>query len=153
MSTSSFISRCNCQVISATAALLFYCVGAGLHAADWPKFLGPTSDSKSAEKGLIAPWPKNGPEIVWARKLTESYSIGSVAEGRYYQFDHNNGKTVLYCLEATTAIAGSEPDFTAAAGLLTLPVGAGDNSQWLTRRSSSTSRSCKLLPWAATIFE
>src|SRR5205807_1740283 len=26
---------------------------------DWPRFLGPRGDSTSAEKGIVAPWPKN----------------------------------------------------------------------------------------------
>jgi hypothetical protein len=28
-------------------------------------FLGPRQDSTSTEKGLIVPWPKEGPRIVW----------------------------------------------------------------------------------------
>ena len=73
-----------------------------LRAEDWAQFLGPTADSKSSETGLIAPWPERGPEIVWARRLSEGYSIGSVAQGKYFQFDFDNGKAVLDCLDAKT---------------------------------------------------
>lgn len=71
-------------------------------ADDWPQFLGPSGDGKSAETGLIVPWPPTGPEIVWARRLTESYSIGTVSAGRYFQFDYRNGNDELVCLDAKT---------------------------------------------------
>ena len=71
-------------------------------AEDWPQFLGPTADGKSSETGLISPWPAHGPEILWAKRLVESYSIGSVANGKYFQSDFVNGKAVLYCLDALT---------------------------------------------------
>ena len=69
---------------------------------DWNAFLGPTGDSKSKETGLIVPWPKTGPKVVWQKRLSESYGIGSVSNGRYYQFDFENGKAILTCLESET---------------------------------------------------
>ncbi len=68
---------------------------------DWPQFLGPTADSKSAEIG-IRPWPAEGPKQVWVRPLNESYSIGSVSRGRYYQFDHADNEARLLCLNSET---------------------------------------------------
>ena len=41
--------------------------------SDWPKFLGPTADSISPEKGLVTPWPKAGPRLVWEKKLDSGY--------------------------------------------------------------------------------
>ena len=38
---------------------------------DWPTFLGPDGDSKSAETGVIRPWPKNGPPIAWQKIVGE----------------------------------------------------------------------------------
>jgi len=69
---------------------------------DWPAFLGPTADGKSAETGLQVPWPEAGPRLVWQRELGESYGIGSVSRGRYLQFDHANGKATLACWHAET---------------------------------------------------
>jgi outer membrane protein assembly factor BamB len=69
---------------------------------DWPTFLGASGDGKSSETGLIVPWPLHGPRIVWTRKLTESYGIGSVSRGKYYQFDYAAGHAFLLCLNATT---------------------------------------------------
>src|SRR5258708_32441689 len=31
--------------------------------SDWPQFLGPTGDSVSTEKGIVTPWPKDGPPL------------------------------------------------------------------------------------------
>ncbi|MCA9217643.1 MAG: PQQ-like beta-propeller repeat protein [Planctomycetales bacterium] len=95
-------SVCLRRLLTCVVACCMYFVAAGLLAEDWPQFLGPTADSKSAEKGLIAPWPDTGPEIVWARPLIESYGIGSVSAGKYYQFDFNGRQAILHCLDATT---------------------------------------------------
>ena len=69
---------------------------------DWPTFLGPTGDSKSQEKGILVPWPKDGPKIVWKKPLNESYCIGSVSHGRYLQPDFKDGQAILYCWNAET---------------------------------------------------
>lgn len=74
---------------------------------DWPSFLGPTRDSKSSETGLITPWPADGLRIVWKKKLGTGYAIGSIAAGRYFQFDRHDsrpgrGMARLTCLNAET---------------------------------------------------
>ncbi|MHB8902849.1 MAG: outer membrane protein assembly factor BamB family protein, partial [Thermoguttaceae bacterium] len=70
--------------------------------SDWPCFLGPTHDGKSTETGILVPWPQSGPPIVWQRELGTGYGIGSVAEGRYYQFDRHDDEARLTCLDAAT---------------------------------------------------
>ena len=83
-------------------------IGTRKKGVDWPVFLGPTGDSKSPEKGLILPWPKTGPRIVWETELGISYGIGSVASGRFFQFDRfdkrqgDAGIARLRCLNAET---------------------------------------------------
>lgn len=77
-------------------------IAAAAFADDWPRFLGPTSNSQSAEKGKLIPWGENGPPVVWHCKLGTSYGIGSVAAGRYYQFDRYGDQTRLTCLDAKT---------------------------------------------------
>jgi outer membrane protein assembly factor BamB len=51
---------------------------------------------------LIRPWPPGGPRVVWTRRLVESYGIGSVSRGKYYQFDSDRGNAVLLCLDSRT---------------------------------------------------
>jgi outer membrane protein assembly factor BamB len=74
---------------------------------DWPRFLGPAGNSKSAESGLVVPWPNGGPRVVWAKEVGTGYGIGSIAAGRYYQFDRHDlrrgrGQARLTCLNAET---------------------------------------------------
>lgn len=84
---------------------------------DWPTFLGPTGDSKSPETGIVTKWPKAGPKIVWQRELGQAgpgekrvdprfsgigYGIGSVSQGRFYQFDRSGNKARCFCLNAET---------------------------------------------------
>lgn len=69
---------------------------------DWPDFLGPNRDSKSPETGIIAPWPKAGPKIVWQMELVTGYGIGSIAQGRLYHYERQGNKATLLCLKAET---------------------------------------------------
>jgi outer membrane protein assembly factor BamB len=82
---------------------------AGKRTADWPRFLGPTADGKSPETGIVAPWPANGPRVVWHRKVGTGYGIGCVSQGKYYHFDRvseagadGEGQLRLLCLDAAS---------------------------------------------------
>jgi outer membrane protein assembly factor BamB len=55
--------------------------------SDWPKFLGPLGTSVSTEKGIRVPWPKDGPPVVWQRKLGTGYGAPSIANGKLLIFD------------------------------------------------------------------
>jgi outer membrane protein assembly factor BamB len=69
---------------------------------DWPNFLGPYGNSKSAETGMLTPWPESGPPIVWQRRLGTSYGIGSISRGRLFQFDRYGQVARLSCLASET---------------------------------------------------
>lgn len=69
---------------------------------DWPIFLGPTRDNKSPEKGVLTDWSDGKLKIVWQRELGTSYGIGTISQGRYFQFDRFKDKARLYCLNAET---------------------------------------------------
>jgi outer membrane protein assembly factor BamB len=77
-------------------------VSQGLHGTDWPRFLGATGNGKSSETGILTRWGPNGPPVVWQHKLGKSYGIGSVAGGRFFQFDRYNDQARLTCLDART---------------------------------------------------
>ena len=47
-------------------------------------------------------WGPNGPPVVWHHKLGTSYGIGSVAQGRFFQFDRYEDQARLTCLDART---------------------------------------------------
>ena len=57
----------------------------GVQAADWPQWRGPQRNGISAETGLLAEWPKEGPRLVWQVKdIGSGYSTPSVVGDRLY---------------------------------------------------------------------
>jgi outer membrane protein assembly factor BamB len=69
---------------------------------DWPGFLGPTGDSISSERGIVAPWPREGPRIVWQQVAGVGYGMPSISHGRLFQFDRHRDKARLSCLKSET---------------------------------------------------
>jgi outer membrane protein assembly factor BamB len=54
-------------------------------AADWPQWRGPQRNGISAETGLLAEWPKEGPKVVWQVKdIGSGYSTPAVVGDRLY---------------------------------------------------------------------
>jgi outer membrane protein assembly factor BamB len=71
-------------------------------AGDWPQFLGPDRNGVSAETGLAASWPKEGPPVVWQREGGEGYS-GPVVAGDFLILFHRVGNDeVVEGLNAAT---------------------------------------------------
>jgi hypothetical protein len=71
-------------------------------ADDWPQFLGPERNGVSAETGLAASWPKDGPPVVWQRDVGEGFSGPVVAGGRLILFHRVGDEEVVECLDAAT---------------------------------------------------
>ncbi len=69
---------------------------------DWPRFLGAGIDSVSKETGINKDWRTKRPRVIWTRLLGDSYGIGVVSKGRFYQFDRFGDQARLYCLNAET---------------------------------------------------
>src|SRR5687768_17093723 len=69
---------------------------------DWPGFLGPDRNGKSAETGLITKWPVSGPPIVWQTAIGTSYAAPAIAGGRLYHFARFENAARLSCLDAKT---------------------------------------------------
>ncbi|REJ64497.1 MAG: hypothetical protein DWQ31_21455 [Planctomycetota bacterium] len=69
---------------------------------DWPRFLGPTGDSKSPERGILTEWPAQGPRLVWETRLGTSYAMPSIERGRLFMFDRHGDQARLTCLESET---------------------------------------------------
>ncbi len=70
--------------------------------SDWPRFLGPTGDSVSTEKGIVTPWPEAGPRIVWHREVGTGYGTATVSRGRLFLFDRLGDKAQLHCCKSET---------------------------------------------------
>jgi outer membrane protein assembly factor BamB len=68
---------------------------------DWPGFLGPNQDGKSAEVG-IRPWSLGGPRIAWTLEVGESYSSPTICRGRLLMFDRLSALARCRCLNSET---------------------------------------------------
>lgn len=69
---------------------------------DWPAFLGPTGDSKSAETGILTDWPEAGPKRVWTKRVGTGYGMPSISRGRLFQFSRYKGQNRLTCMKSET---------------------------------------------------
>ena len=71
---------------------------------DWPYFLGPEETGISAETGLIDEFPRQGPPLLWEKKIGTGYSAPSVLGNRlvihHRPDDDGPGKEVIECVEA-----------------------------------------------------
>ncbi|HEV3263813.1 MAG TPA: PQQ-binding-like beta-propeller repeat protein [Gemmataceae bacterium] len=70
--------------------------------ADWPQFLGPSRDGISTEKALLTSWPKEGPPVVWSKKVGAGFSGPVVAGDRLILFHRVDDREVVQCLHAGT---------------------------------------------------
>jgi outer membrane protein assembly factor BamB len=68
--------------------------------ADWPQFLGPNRSGTTTETNLAPVWPREGPPVVWQRKVGEGFSGPVVSGGRLILFHRLEGKEAVECLDA-----------------------------------------------------
>jgi outer membrane protein assembly factor BamB len=68
--------------------------------SDWPCFLGPTGDSVSSEKGIVAPWPEKGLRLVWDQQVGSGYAMPAISLGRLFLFDRHGNQERLRCLRS-----------------------------------------------------
>jgi outer membrane protein assembly factor BamB len=71
--------------------------------SDWPRFLGPTGDSISPEKGILMPWPAEGPPLVWEKRLGTGYGMPAISRGRLFLFDRVRNRARVQCWKSETA--------------------------------------------------
>ena len=67
---------------------------------DWPGFLGPNRDSRSPETGILTDWSGGKLKTVWEAEVGLGYVIGSVSEGRFFQFDAVDQTCRVICRDA-----------------------------------------------------
>ncbi|MBX9681883.1 MAG: PQQ-like beta-propeller repeat protein [Gemmataceae bacterium] len=84
------------------AALLFVADSIHAQGSDWPGFLGPLGASVSPEKGILSPWPKEGPKILWRQEVGIGYAMPSIVAGKLYHFERIGAKARLRCMNART---------------------------------------------------
>lgn len=88
------------MVIMALALMPVLPIGVPTSAEDWPQFLGPRRDNRSAETGLLREWPASGPPLLWrAQGLGHGYSTVAVAEGMIYTTGDMDEDLVITALD------------------------------------------------------
>src|SRR5258706_12095037 len=68
-------------------------------ASDWPQFLGPTRNGVYAGNDLAASWPKDGPPVIWQKKVGQGFSGPAVAAGKHVFFSRPAKKEKGECLD------------------------------------------------------
>src|SRR4051812_35734639 len=96
------ILRLRC--VATLLACAIFCITPAV-AADWPQFLGPTRNGVYPGADLATSWPKDGPPILWQRKVGAGFSGPAVASGRLILFDRVDDKEIVECLDAITGKA------------------------------------------------
>jgi len=113
-----FLRRCGQGRFFYAALLLLLSTGSGMAAAgeevslagavrmapgrDWPAFLGPTSDGKSTETGILTTWDESGPPLLWHAAVGEGYAAPSISDGRLFLFDRHDNFMRLTALDAAS---------------------------------------------------
>lgn len=74
---------------------------AGLHAEDWPQFLGPRRDG-SYKGPLAASWPNDGPKQTWQVNVGNGFAGPTVVGDKVFLFHRPGDEERLECLETGT---------------------------------------------------
>jgi outer membrane protein assembly factor BamB len=69
-------------------------------AADWPQWLGPGRDGRSAETGLLTEWPAAGPKVLWRVPGGVGMSGVAVAGGRAFTMAMRGDDELAVALDA-----------------------------------------------------
>ena len=81
------------------AVTLAATTSAGVLAADWPAFRGPTHDGNSAER---ITWPKDGPKEMWKINVGIGHSAVSVVGDRAYTMGNANDTDTVFSIDVAT---------------------------------------------------
>jgi len=69
-------------------------------ASDWPQFLGPTRNGIYSGTNLAESWPKEGPPLIWQKKVGQGFSGPIVANGKLILFHRLEDRETVECLDA-----------------------------------------------------
>jgi len=81
------------------AAVMVIITASSSLAADWPQWQGPNRDGKSADTGLLKPWPENGPPLAWRIDTLGGGDAGpAIAAGRIFIMSNRGDEEVVWAL-------------------------------------------------------
>lgn len=94
----------NSRFNSLVCALVLTLVGQQLPAGDWPQILGPNRDGLAAKDERLADsWPKEGPAVLWQRKVGGGFAGIAVAQETAVLFHRVDDDEVVEALDVTTS--------------------------------------------------
>ncbi len=79
--------------------------GSSLLAADWPQMLGPTRNGATTGEGLAATWPKEGPTVVWTKKVGAGFSAPVVADKKLIIFHRVGNEEIIEAVDAEKGVS------------------------------------------------
>jgi outer membrane protein assembly factor BamB len=83
-----------------------------IHAQDWPQFLGPHRNGATGGTNLASSWPKEGPPVLWQRKVGEGFSGQVVSGGKLILFHRLADNETVECLDAKSGRACWKAEYT-----------------------------------------
>ena len=70
--------------------------------SDWPEFLGPNRDGKSAVTDIQRDWTAGKLKVLWQIETGAGYGMGSLAAGKFYHFGKYEDEAELRCLDSNS---------------------------------------------------
>ena len=93
----------NSRINSLFCFIVLMLAGAQLPAGDWPQILGPNRDGLAAkDEHLADSWPKEGPAVLWQRKVGGGFAGIAVAQETAVLFHRVDDDEVVEALDVTT---------------------------------------------------
>ncbi|MBC8373591.1 MAG: PQQ-like beta-propeller repeat protein [Planctomycetes bacterium] len=83
---------------------LFFVVGVGGAAADWPQWRGARRDGSGAAGGLAADWKKQPPRVLWKTRVGTGFSSIAVSGGTALTMGNQKGKDSIYAFDAKSGM-------------------------------------------------
>jgi len=91
--------------------VLSFLLATPLWSSDWPQLLGPARNGISPETNLAMSWPKEGPPVVWQKKVGEGFSGPVVAQSKLILFHRLGNVESVECLDARAGKALWKSDY------------------------------------------
>src|SRR4030095_11819170 len=88
------------------ARIVGFFAAVSIHAADWPRFLGPSGNGVSLETNLVDRIPNGGLPIVWDRSIGTGYGAPSVLQDQLVLHHRRGDDEIVESYEAVTGNPG-----------------------------------------------
>ncbi|MEY2408605.1 MAG: outer membrane protein assembly factor BamB [Verrucomicrobiota bacterium] len=81
-------------------ALATFSLTLAVQAQDWPQFLGPNRNGSTPATKLASTWPKEGPPVLWQRKVGQGFAGPVISGGKLVLFHRVSDMETVESLDA-----------------------------------------------------